>query len=451
MSIHDTGLLRSHSAEFSAVIRLLDALTIWASLRGLCIVFELQNQNIYDYVALLAIIFYLLIAEIQSLYRSSRLESYSDIASKIFITWAIVGLALIFMAFISKSSATFSRLTIASWLLITPLLLVFEHFFIYLALRQLRMAGKNVRSYAILGDSETGAKLLAKINALPWTGLTHICSHQHLDDLLKDMINTHIDYIFLTYPDNKEAEIIQAINSLSDTTSTVYLAPNLFLSDLLGAKWATLGNMPMIILNDHPFYGTNLILKKIEDTILGLLIFICISPLLLVIAILVKLTSPGPALFKQRRYGLNGEIIWVFKFRTMSTLDDGNIVIQAKKDDGRITLFGKYLRRTSLDELPQFFNVLQGTMSLVGPRPHAISHNEHYRKLVTGYMLRHKVKPGITGWAQVNGLRGETDTLDKMQSRIEHDLYYINHWTIWLDLRIIFMTIINGFSGKTTY
>jgi putative colanic acid biosynthesis UDP-glucose lipid carrier transferase len=172
---------------------------------------------------------------------------------------------------------------------------------------------------------------------------------------------------------------------------------------------------------------------------------------MMVIAIGVKLSSPGPVLFKQRRYGLNGETIQVLKFRTMTTQDDGDVVVQAKKDDQRVTPFGKFLRKTSLDELPQFLNVLQGSMSIVGPRPHAISHNEHYRKLINGYMLRHKVKPGITGWAQVNGFRGETETLDKMKSRIDYDLYYINHWSIWFDLKIIVMTVINGFTGKTAY
>ena len=172
---------------------------------------------------------------------------------------------------------------------------------------------------------------------------------------------------------------------------------------------------------------------------------------MILIAIGIKLSSPGPILFKQRRYGLNGETIWVLKFRTMTTQDDGEVVVQATKEDQRVTPLGKFLRRTSLDELPQFFNVLQGSMSIVGPRPHAISHNEHYRKLINGYMQRHKVKPGITGWAQVNGLRGETDTLDKMKLRIDYDLYYINHWSIWLDLKIIVMTVVSGFTGKSAY
>lgn len=447
----NSGLLRPYSSELSNLNRLLDAALIWGTLQGLCLVYGIQDQGIYQYAALLAIIFYFLISEIRSLYRSSRLESYGAISAKIVSTWVLVAIALIFLGFMTKSTATFSRVTIGGWLVLTPLLLVIERLFIYLILRRLRSKGSNTRSYAILGDQATAEKLLQKIHSLPWMGLTHFGNYQSLDHLLEDVQKESIDYVFLCYTDSQQQEIIQAINALADSTASVYLAPNVFLADLLGSQWVTLGNMPIITINDHPFYGTRWLIKKIEDLFLGTLILIFISPLLLFIAIGVKISSTGPILFKQRRYGLNGEIIQVVKFRTMTTQDDGAVVVQAKKDDERITPFGKFLRRTSLDELPQFFNVLQGSMSIVGPRPHAVSHNEHYRKLINGYMLRHKVKPGITGWAQVNGLRGETETIEKMQARIDYDLYYINHWSLWFDLKIIFMTIVNGFTGKSAY
>ncbi|HBV2999050.1 TPA: exopolysaccharide biosynthesis polyprenyl glycosylphosphotransferase, partial [Klebsiella pneumoniae] len=176
-----------------------------------------------------------------------------------------------------------------------------------------------------------------------------------------------------------------------------------------------------------------------------------ISPILLIIACLIKLTSPGPIIFKQTRYGMDGKPIKVWKFRSMSVMENDNKVIQATKNDIRITKVGRLLRRTSLDELPQFFNVLFGGMSIVGPRPHAVAHNEQYRNLIEGYMLRHKVKPGITGWAQINGWRGETDTLEKMEKRVEFDLEYIREWSIWLDLKIIFLTIFKGFINKSAY
>jgi putative colanic acid biosynthesis UDP-glucose lipid carrier transferase len=189
----------------------------------------------------------------------------------------------------------------------------------------------------------------------------------------------------------------------------------------------------------------------VEDLALATIILVLTSPLLCWIAIKVKWSSPGPVIFKQKRYGINGKEIKVYKFRSMTTQDDGSIIKQATKGDSRVTPFGAFIRRTSLDELPQFINVLQGKMSIVGPRPHAIAHNEQYRKLVPKYMQRHLVKPGITGWAQINGWRGETDTLEKMEKRVEFDLHYINNWSLWFDLRIIFLTIFKGFVDKNAY
>jgi putative colanic acid biosynthesis UDP-glucose lipid carrier transferase len=445
------GLMRPFSSEFSTINRLLDGLIIWLCLQAFCTFYQAPDLAIYQIAALLGIVLYFLVAELRSMYRSSRLQTYASIVGKIISTWGFVAITLISIAFATKSSADFSRLTIGSWFLITPLLLAFERLCIYWLLRHLRKKGSNTRSYAILGDFVSANQLLTKMNALPWTGLSHVGSYEHLEELIYQVQSKGIDYVFLSYSGNQQEEIIGAINALADSTASVYLAPNVFLSDLLGSQWITLGNMPMITINDHPFYGTQWFLKKTEDVVLGSIFFVLTLPLMIVIAIGVKLSSPGPILFKQRRYGLNGETIQVLKFRTMTTQDDGAIVVQATKDDARVTSLGKFLRRTSLDELPQFINVLQGGMSIVGPRPHAISHNEHYRKLINGYMLRHKVKPGITGWAQVNGLRGETDTLDKMKDRIDYDLYYINHWSIWLDLKIIVMTIVNGFTGKSAY
>lgn len=195
----------------------------------------------------------------------------------------------------------------------------------------------------------------------------------------------------------------------------------------------------------------NMVFKRCEDVIIASIILMLIFPLLMIIALMVKLTSPGPVIFKQTRYGIDGKAIRVWKFRTMKVMENDSIVKQATKNDSRVTKVGSFLRKTSLDELPQFINVLSGQMSIVGPRPHAVAHNEQYRNLIEGYMLRHKVKPGITGWAQINGWRGETDTLDKMEKRIEFDLEYIREWSIWLDLKIILLTVFKGFVSKTAY
>jgi len=217
--------------------------------------------------------------------------------------------------------------------------------------------------------------------------------------------------------------------------------PDMFVTDLIQGHAGSVCGMPVISVCETPFRGGNGFVKRASDIVLSLLILLLISPVLLVIALLVKLTSPGPIIFRQRRYGLDGKEILVYKFRSMTVTEDGARVQQATKNDQRITPLGAILRKTSLDELPQFINVLQGRMSIVGPRPHAVSHNEMYRKLIKGYMVRHKVKPGITGWAQVNGFRGETDTLDKMQGRIDYDLDYLRNWSLKLDLYIIFKTV----------
>ncbi|GEA11485.1 hypothetical protein KUL49_18600 [Alteromonas sp. KUL49] len=209
--------------------------------------------------------------------------------------------------------------------------------------------------------------------------------------------------------------------------------------------------MQALSVFDTPFQGASDLLKRAEDIVVGSIILTMLTIPMLFIAAAVKLTSPGPIIFKQKRYGLDGKQILVYKFRSMKVQDNGPVVKQATKNDPRITKLGAFLRKTSLDELPQFINVLQGRMSIVGPRPHAVAHNEEYRKLIKGYMLRHKVRPGITGWAQVNGFRGETETINKMVKRVEYDLDYIHRWSVWLDLKIIWMTIFKGFTNKNAY
>jgi putative colanic acid biosynthesis UDP-glucose lipid carrier transferase len=216
-------------------------------------------------------------------------------------------------------------------------------------------------------------------------------------------------------------------------------------------RLSNVGDIDAISVFESPHYGVQTYFKRTFDILFSASALVLLSPLLLVIALAVRLTSKGPAIFKQNRYGLDGKQIGVYKFRSMKVLENSDNVVQATKDDQRVTPLGALLRRTSLDELPQFLNVLRGEMSVVGPRPHAVAHNEHYRNRVAFYMLRHKVKPGITGWAQVNGWRGETDTLDKMEKRVEFDLHYIRNWSLWWDVKIIIKTLFKGFGGKNVY
>jgi putative colanic acid biosynthesis UDP-glucose lipid carrier transferase len=260
-----------------------------------------------------------------------------------------------------------------------------------------------------------------------------------------------IQFIYLSLPMASQPRILHVLDELKDTTASIYFVPDMFITDLIQGRSGSVCGMPVISVCESPFTGSNGIIKRTSDIILSLLILILIAPLLLLIAIAIKLDSPGPVIFKQRRYGLDGEEILVYKFRSMRVCEDGDTIRQAQKGDARITRIGAFLRKNSLDELPQFVNVLQGRMSIVGPRPHAVAHNEIYRNLIKGYMIRHKVKPGITGWAQVNGYRGETRTLDKMQARIDHDLDYLRNWSLRLDMRIILKTILVVLKDRGVY
>jgi putative colanic acid biosynthesis UDP-glucose lipid carrier transferase len=260
-------------------------------------------------------------------------------------------------------------------------------------------------------------------------------------DSVADFVRANrVDQIYIALPMASQPRILKLLDQLRDTTASIFFLPDIFLYDLIQARVDTVGGLPVVAVCETPFHGTTGVIKRLSDVLISLTAIVLAAPLMLAVALAIKLTMPGPVLFKQRRYGLDGEQIVVWKFRTMKVAEDGAVVRQATRDDDRITPLGRFLRRTSLDELPQFFNVLQGRMSVVGPRPHAVAHNEMYRKLIKGYMIRHKVKPGITGWAQVNGARGETDTIDKMRTRIEYDLEYLRNWSLRLDLLIVWKT-----------
>ncbi len=247
--------------------------------------------------------------------------------------------------------------------------------------------------------------------------------------------------VYITLPLGSQPRIVELLEQVQGTTASLFFVPDVFGISIIQGRLQDISGVPVVGICETPFTGTNQLIKRVSDIVLATLILILISPILLALAIGVKLSSPGPVIFRQKRNGLDGEEIVVYKFRSMRTQDNGPVVKQATKGDARITPFGAFIRRTSLDELPQFVNVLQGRMSIVGPRPHAVAHNEEYRKLIKAYMVRHKVKPGITGWAQVNGLRGETDTIDKMVARVEYDLEYLRNWSLALDLQIILRTV----------
>ncbi|MDR7271758.1 putative colanic acid biosynthesis UDP-glucose lipid carrier transferase [Pelomonas saccharophila] len=272
----------------------------------------------------------------------------------------------------------------------------------------------------------------------PEAGASMLGTLAQLSEFVRDK---GVREVYITLPLGSQPRIVELLEQVQGTTASLFFVPDVFGISIIQGRLQDISGVPVVGICETPFTGTNQLIKRVSDIVLASLILILISPLLLVVAIGVKLSSPGPVIFRQRRNGLDGEEIIVYKFRSMRAQDNGNVVKQATKDDPRITRFGAFIRRTSLDELPQFINVLQGRMSIVGPRPHAVAHNEEYRKLIKAYMVRHKVKPGITGWAQVNGLRGETDTIDKMVARVEYDLEYLRNWSLALDLQIILRTV----------
>jgi putative colanic acid biosysnthesis UDP-glucose lipid carrier transferase len=356
------------------------------------------------------------------------------------------------------------------WCTVAPLPLSLLRASVDKGARKLRSHKHNVLKAAVIGVTEVGERIAFNLKSRPWIGvefvgffddrdrvrlstfdqtLGRLCGT--FDSLLEKAHDGEIDLVYIALPVQAEFRINGLIKRLSDTTASVYLAYELGGLIAIKARWKTRGGLQLLTIFENPFYGVNGWLKRLEDVVVGSGVLTFIAVPMLLIAIAIKFTSPGSVLFRQRRYGLNGRQIEVLKFRTMTTSDDGDCVQQACKDDPRITKIGSFLRRTSLDELPQFFQVITGQMSIVGPRPHAVAHNELYRLLINGYMLRHKVKPGITGWAQVNGWRGETNTLDKMQKRVEYDLNYIRHWALIFDLKIIFMTIFVVAGRKNAY
>ena len=390
------------------------------------------------------------------------------LARDVLLNWFIVLLILLFFGYASGYLSVFPPAMVVAWSVVVPVLVFLSQATIpYLLPKVLAIEGMR-RTAVIAGGNDLGAKLVRQIHGAPLLGIqiagvfddrrterrVDVDGVPTLGKLaaLADYVKSHhVDLIYITLPMASQPRILNLLNQLRDTTSSIYFVPDIFMFDLIQARVDTITGIPVVAVCETPFYGFNGVIKTVSDYLIGAAALIVTAPLMLLITLAVKMDSPGPVFFRQRRYGLDGRQITVYKFRTMTVQEDGNEVRQATKDDVRITRVGRTLRRTSLDELPQFINVLQGRMSVVGPRPHAVAHNETYRKLIDGYMVRHKVKPGITGWAQVNGFRGETETVEKMQQRIEYDLAYLRNWSLRLDLMIILKTILVLFGDRKAY
>lgn len=389
-------------------------------------------------------------------WRDASAGNVPMLGKSIALAWLAVVVLLLFFAYVAGLFALFLQRETLIWLAITPPALLLAQ--IILQKASFGLHGKNMRSVIMVGVNELSVKLAERVDENPDLRMEvsgffddRDSSRQPEDrqvpllggmaDIPSYVRNNNINTIFISQPISAQPRIRKLLNELQDTTASIYFLPDIYVFDLIQARFDSVAGLPVVAICESPFTGINSMVKRGSDILLALIIQLLLLPLMLGIAIAIKSTSPGPVIFRQRRYGLDGEEIIVYKFRSMTVCEDGAQVVQATRNDQRITRVGAFLRRTSLDELPQFFNVLQGRMSIVGPRPHAVAHNELYRKQIKGYMLRHKVRPGITGWAQVNGFRGETDTLDKMEARIAYDLDYLRRWSLALDLWIVVRTV----------
>lgn len=469
------GLLREHSEVLAMVIRIMDVIAIVAA--GIfSYALKFQQWSFYqDRQYLLALgvaaTLTLVIFSFLQIYQSSRTQSYWQHLSKLVQAILVMMMVLAGLAFLTKTGENFSRSWFVLWGACSIILLVLFRFCLLIILRIMRTKGWNERCVIIMGAGKLGAELAERVQQKMWTGFRIVAffddfsqekpkeiagipvlrTPANLSDYILNSKKT-IDEIWLSLPLRAETRVKEILYELRHHTLAIRFALDIFGLDLLNHSMTDLAGYPTLNLNASPMVGFNRVVKAVEDRVLAAFILLIVSPFLVLIALGVKLSSKGPILFKQQRHGWDGRIINVYKFRTMYVHQEkiGQIT-QAKLADPRVTRFGRFLRKTSLDELPQFINVLQGKMSIVGPRPHALAHNEFYKDSIKAYMQRHKVKPGITGWAQVNGWRGETQALDMMKKRVEYDLYYIENWSLILDLKIIFLTVFRGFVDKNAY
>jgi putative colanic acid biosynthesis UDP-glucose lipid carrier transferase len=457
--------IKPFTSVLTTSMRIVDALITTTLLPAVAICFGSYHRA---YLSACPFVFLLTLVTFKAsgLYQTWRTSSVREEIQQMLLGCFLVYAGLFASGFILKISYDYSRRVVLTWVIVMPVFLAIDRYCLRYAFRYFRKKGKNSRRVVIAGAGELTRRLIHAIESNPWYGIEIVCLFDdkvtgeecgysiagRLDSILA-YVKTHaVDIVYIALPMRAESKIEMLIRVLSDSTASIRLVPDFFIYEMLmGGSISLLENIPIIGIRESPYIGINAVFKRIEDIVFGSLILLLASPVMLLAAIAIKLTSRGQIIFKQWRYGLNGKLIRVYKFRTMTVCEDGLDLKQATRCDQRVTPVGRFLRKTSIDELPQFVNVLQGRMSIVGPRPHAVAHNEQYRKSISGYMLRHKVKPGITGLAQVNGWRGETDTIDKMEMRINYDLEYLRNWSILLDLAIITKTIFNNWWSSNAY
>lgn len=418
---------------------------------------------------LLNAILALLVFQLNGLYRFKAVVEPAPALRRLLFLYGFVFLLLVTMAFALKISTEYSRVWLFSWFLSSAMLLVTGRLVAYRLILSQGRSGRLTRNIAVIGAGAQGRRLLERLETQsePWNRVIGVFDDRQgravpeingypylgtVDDLVAEARQRRIDSVILALPWYADHRLEGLIRRLKELPVSIHLG-----SDLIGYSFAPrdyvqLCRAPLFEISPKPLSGWQRVTKLIEDKILAALLLVLAAPLMLLIAAAIRLETPGPILFRQARYGFNNKVFDVYKFRTMhhDRPPEGSVP-QARRDDPRVTRVGRFLRRTSLDELPQLLNVLQGTMSLVGPRPHAVVHNEAYAAIIDGYFGRHRMKPGITGWAQINGLRGETDTPDKMRARVEHDIHYVENWSLLFDLQILAVTPFVGLVHRNAY
>ena len=448
-----------------ALLKQLDPFIVVLSLFGCQLAFGERPSLAFGALALLT---YIISAQLFGRVGASGTSSFGNwdfgrSYTRVLAQWLAVVGTLLLAGYAFKVTSFFSDRVFLAWFAVTPVGLTGTHL-LRRRVRWLVEHGAAAARYIIIGVNDVGVELARRLPPSGFMGyfdfrsvdrVAQITEPEKLAGHCRDTANfvrqNGIKVVYIALPLANVPRMSALVNALRDTTASVYFVPDAFAFDLIQGRLVEINGMPALSVCETPLHGMEAVLKRVMDIAMSGLGLLVLSPLLLLVAAAVKLTSRGPVLFRQRRYGLDGEEIVVYKFRSMRVCEDGEVVTQATKDDPRVTRVGALLRKTSIDELPQLFNVLQGKMSLVGPRPHAIAHNELYRKLINGYMIRHKVRPGITGLAQVNGMRGETETLEKMSERVRYDLEYLRHWSPWLDIKILARTLLVVLKDNQAY
>ncbi len=470
INFKQVGAIQQYSGFLVKIGRLIDGLVIFFTLYFMMPFLRDEWNNAYMIVAIMGVLFFELISSFCEFYRSWRIVRLRYEILDIFLYWAVTCFILTFILFFWYKNEEVNSNIIFYWFFFSFVCVAVWRCCLRLILRYVRAFGYDQRNACFIGANDTALKLYQNLKSHRWIGINFIGFFDdrestpsrplstpdgkiagNIDDLLVHAVKGRVDIVYICLPMAAEKRIKTLIDHFSDTTTSIYFCPSFIDFDLLNARWDDVFGQPVISVVESPFSGYVGFIKRLEDLCLCMIILPLIAVPMAVISIMIKATSKGPVLYKQKRYGLNGKEFMIWKFRSMTTCENEHEFVQATKNDNRITPLGAFLRKTSLDEIPQFINVLKGDMSVIGPRPHPIKLNEQHRKMVHRYMLRHIIKPGITGWAQVNGCRGETEDPGKMERRIEHDLFYIKNWSFLLDIKIFFKTFFTALFDKNAY